>query len=238
MRLIIYHNDADGFASAYCAWKTFGHNETDYMPTDYGMPFVEFSKYDELIFLDFSYPRSRLEEMHKLLEGKLLVLDHHKSAEEDLKGLDYCIFDGSKSGATLAWAHFNNHNPHIKVPELLEYVEDFDLWKFQKGENTKRIAAVLESYQHIQTFEMWDNWINEWTLWEYKLMAEGDTVIRYQDYIVESLKRDSYLQTWVVNGEVVDIPIVNTRQVISRTGNVLAQGKPFSATYYDVQFFI
>jgi len=234
MRLIIYHNDADGFASAYCAWKIYGHDKTDYMSTDYGMPIIEFTKYDELILLDFSYPRNYLEEMYELLEGKLLILDHHKSAEENLKGLDYCIFDSEKSGATLAWAYFNNYNPHIKIPELLEYVEDFDLWKFHKGEDTKRIAAALESYRHLNTFEIWDKWIEDWSFHGEKLIAEGKTIVRYQDFIVDSLKRDSYLQTWVVDGKVIDIPMVNTRQVISRTGAALARGKPFAATYYDV----
>ena len=233
-RLVLYHADADGFASAYCAWRVFGRKDTDYLSTNYGEAVVDVDKYDKIVMLDFSYKRSVLEEMNYLLgEGNLLVLDHHKSAEEDLEGLDYCRFDGSKSGATLSWAYFNNYNPHVKCPPLLLYVEDFDLWKFQMGESTRNIAACLEA-RASASFEEWHEWITDWPFWSAHLHNEGAAIVRFQDEVVKRVTNTAHVQTWVVDGKIVDIPIVNTRECISRIGNVMAKGHPFAASYFDV----
>ena len=57
-----------------------------------------------VFIVDFSYPRTILEEMEESAES-LVVIDHHKTAEEDLRGLDYCHFDMTHSGAYLAWEY-------------------------------------------------------------------------------------------------------------------------------------
>jgi oligoribonuclease NrnB/cAMP/cGMP phosphodiesterase (DHH superfamily) len=69
----------------------------------------------------------------------LVVLDHHKTAEEDLAGLDYAIFDMDKSGAVLAWEYFH---PDKAIPEVLLNIQDGDLWKFERA-NTKELRAAL-----------------------------------------------------------------------------------------------
>jgi oligoribonuclease NrnB/cAMP/cGMP phosphodiesterase (DHH superfamily) len=233
-QLCLYHADSDGFGAAYSVWKRYGRENTDYFSTNYGEAVIDASKYNSIIMVDFSYKRDVLVEMYELLEGNLLVLDHHKSAEDDLKGLPYCVFDVRKSGASLSFAYFNNYNPHIRIPRLLEFVEDFDLWKFNYGDDTRKIACALQSYQSVQTFEMWDDWIKSWKDTQHKLITEGGAILRYQNQIIDKLKSSAHLQTWIIDGKIVEIPIVNTREVISTAGNILCQGKPFSATYYDV----
>jgi oligoribonuclease NrnB/cAMP/cGMP phosphodiesterase (DHH superfamily) len=114
-QLCLYHADSDGFGAAYSVWKRYGRENTDYFSTNYGEAVIDASKYNSIIMVDFSYKRDVLVEMYELLEGNLLVLDHHKSAEDDLKGLPYCVFDVRKSGASLSFAYFNNYNPHIRI---------------------------------------------------------------------------------------------------------------------------
>lgn len=84
-------------------------------------------RFIEVYILDFSYPRDVLEAL-KTRVNKLLVLDHHKTAQEALEGLEYAIFDMNKSGCVLAWEYFH---PDINIPQLLLYVQDRDLWKFK-----------------------------------------------------------------------------------------------------------
>src|SRR5262249_41598557 len=46
----------------------------------------------------------------------------------ELKGLTNAFFDLNKSGARLAWEYFH---PEKDTPELIEFIEDRDLWRWQ-----------------------------------------------------------------------------------------------------------
>jgi oligoribonuclease NrnB/cAMP/cGMP phosphodiesterase (DHH superfamily) len=150
-RWIFYHAFClDGFGAAYAAWKKFGYGEATYRACRYDegeAPFDMCEPGDEVFVLDFSFKRDVLERQSKRL--KLTVIDHHKTAEEDLAGFDFCHFDLSKSGAVLAWEYFH---PGTAVPKLLRHIQDRDLWKFQMFE-TKEITTALRSIQ--QDFEAW-----------------------------------------------------------------------------------
>ena len=80
--------------------------------------------------------------MHPLDE--LIVLDHHKTAMEELQPLlddpesgITGVFDMGRSGAALAWQYLANKKP---LPELLQYVEDRDLWRFAFGNTTRDVC--------------------------------------------------------------------------------------------------
>lgn len=83
---------------------------------------------DEVYFVDFC-PKAEVLVALSNKVSKVVVLDHHKTAQEDLEGLKRpnleVIFDMEKSGARLAWEYFHN-----EVPSLVAYVEDRDLWRF------------------------------------------------------------------------------------------------------------
>jgi oligoribonuclease NrnB/cAMP/cGMP phosphodiesterase (DHH superfamily) len=59
--------------------------------------------------------------------NKVLVIDHHKSAEKDLKDIEdkYKWFDMTHSGAMLTWFYFF---PEISPPLMIRYIEDRDIW--------------------------------------------------------------------------------------------------------------
>jgi uncharacterized protein len=92
----------------------------------------------DVYICDFSYPREALERL-RLSVNTLVVLDHHKTAQEALDGFPGAIFDMNRSGAMIAWDYFH---PAIKAPKLLEYVQDRDLWKKQFPE-TDIIAGAI-----------------------------------------------------------------------------------------------
>jgi hypothetical protein len=140
--LIIYHSPcADGAGAAYAAWCKFG-SEAEYRGAKYGdaPPTDDEVRGRDVFVLDFSYPRAVLEKLHAAAES-LLILDHHKSAQEALAGLPYAMFDMGRSGAVIAWEHFH---PGEVVPELLLYIQDRDIWKWELR-NSKEISAALDA---------------------------------------------------------------------------------------------
>lgn len=74
---------------------------------------------------------------------KVTSLDHHISAKEEFEKLAKensnftFIFDNNKSGASLSWSYFF---PDEETPEIIKFVEDFDLWHWKYGDETKYVA--------------------------------------------------------------------------------------------------
>lgn len=149
-KTIIYHSDClDGFTAAWVLWRRFQGEPTQFIPAQYGEdpPWVLVDGRDTYV-VDFSYPRPQLEEM-KRRANLLLVLDHHATAEEELAGLPYAVFDMGRSGAGLTWdwAFFGQHRPW-----LVNYVEDGDLWLFSYP-SSKEVRVFLQ--RQSKTFENW-----------------------------------------------------------------------------------
>lgn len=150
--VVIYHkNCCDGFTAAWAASK-FLPDDTLFIPKH---PEISVDKIPEEIkgahvyLLDLAFKKSILLKM-KAVAKKLLVLDHHITAYEALKDLDFCYFDMNKSGAGLAWDYFSQG---MMPPLLVKYVEDRDLWRFSLT-RSREINAVFFSYE--KTFENWD----------------------------------------------------------------------------------
>lgn len=109
--LCIYHgNCADGFTAAWAVWKRFG-DEFDYFPGVYQQSPPDVNNRDVLL-VDFSYKRDVLKQMAQTAKS-ILVLDHHKSASEDL--IDPPSWSGNPSihrgydMSTLTWdKHLDN----------------------------------------------------------------------------------------------------------------------------------
>lgn len=134
---ILYHNDADGFASAMAAWLRYG-NEAHYIEVAYDKPVPTIPAGTvDLFILDFSYSREVCDQL--ATQYRLVVLDHHKTAKAALEGAPYAIFDMSKAGCELAWEHFFPAEP---LPELLAYVADRDLWVWELP-NSKAVNAWI-----------------------------------------------------------------------------------------------
>jgi oligoribonuclease NrnB/cAMP/cGMP phosphodiesterase (DHH superfamily) len=80
---------------------------------------------------------------------EVICLDHHKSAQEALLGLNCAIFDMKKSGAMLAWEYWN---PGIPAPDLIRYVQDRDLWQKALPFNEEIYMGLREQ---PKTFQRW-----------------------------------------------------------------------------------
>ena len=218
--LIIYHaNCADGFTAAWVAHRALD-GDVELLPAHYGDAPPDVTGRHVYVF-DFSYPRAVLEEMHAKA-ASMLVLDHHKTAEAELAGLPYCVFDLARSGAGLTWDHFY---PASVRPSIVDLVEDGDLWRFARGEDTQLFRAVLGSYDF--TLGNWDYIDNKSLV---TLREEGAAIVRMQ-----SRMTDASVKTAVeceLAGHNVLVTNLTTGQIISSVGTKLAEGRAFAATYF------
>lgn len=157
MNYILSHCDSDGRFAAFCAFLALkDQGQTVFKEVQYGEDFPidmrALTKEDAVYILDFSYKREILSAIYPLV-GKLVVLDHHESAEKELEGLPYAHFDMTKSGALLAWEYFN---PNTPPPMVCLLVNDRDLWKKEYPQ-----SRHLEAYLRFKRIGL--NW-GEWDL--------------------------------------------------------------------------
>lgn len=186
--IVIYHSDClDGFGAAYAAWKKFGQYGAEYIPAQYNRSPPDVTG-AEVYILDFSYPREVLEEMNAKASS-LLVLDHHESAEEALKGLPYAVFDMGRSGCVMAWEHFF---PDTHAPKGLRYIQDRDLWRFD-FEETKSFCAAIHSLVPRE-FQAWEAYLTPWYSERIKeLTGRGRDLLKVFNADLDAIEKRAHL---------------------------------------------
>lgn len=254
--LCIYHGSCfDGFTAAWAVWKRFGE-DCDYVAANYGdaPPAVDGR---DVIIVDFSYKRAVLLEMARA-SRTVFLLDHHKTAAEDLAGflgpMGYnpdvlafqreeqgilpisVLFDMERSGAGITWDFFHPDKPR---PEFLSHVEDRDLWRFAMPW-TREVHAAMSAYPFA--FSAWEE-IAATPISE--LVQQGAAIDRKHMRDIETLipihKRDMTIGGYRV--PVANMPMTMT----SDAGNLMckqwngdlyqdgvtAAMPPFAACYWD-----
>ena len=247
--LCIYHgNCADGFAAAWVVRKFFGSDQIDFHAGFYGAEPPDVTDRD-VIMVDFSFKRPVLDAM-TAAANSILILDHHKTAQEDLAGLHVpppsgaawmiateqrlsrdirttALFDMQRSGAGLAWDFFF---PNQKRPALIDTIEDRDLWRFALP-FTREVQANVFSYPY------------DFTTWDF-LMARGKDHMGIQDMAQEggAIERKHHKdiaelvtaskRRMVIGGH--DVPVANLPYTLSSdAGHLMCAGEPFAACYMD-----
>jgi len=224
--ICIYHGHcADGYTAAWAInrrWpriELYAANHGDSPPPVVGK---------DVLIVDFCYKRHVIIEMAKTANS-ILILDHHKSAMNDLVDLpDNVIvkFDMEKSGARLAWEYAF---PELEAPLLVRHVEDRDLWRFNI-DNTAAFQANVFSLEYTM-----DNWeaVHEITQHpeQYdQFINQGEAILRKHLKDVKELINAS-ATTGVISG--YEIPILNAPYFFSsEAGNMMSKGNPFAACYW------
>lgn len=220
--LIIYHaNCPDGFGAAWAFWKKYGKN-AEYHPATHGEAPPDV-KGREVYIVDFSYSREVTEALAESAK-KIVILDHHKTAQETLGGLPYFKYDVDHSGAYLAWRYlFGEQN----VPNLILMIEDRDLWKW-KILDSKLLLTVLDSYPY--DFKAWDALANKMELEnsEYsRMLMDGMAISLYTEVVLKKILKTAH--TLKILGQ--EIPAVNSPYFQSELGATLSLGRPYSCVY-------
>lgn len=210
----LYHAEcADGFGAAWALWRRFP--QVRFVPVKHGVPPPEGLKGERVVIVDFSYARDLLETMARET-NRLLVLDHHITAEKALAGLPYAYFDMKKSGAVLAWEWAHDH----PAPWLLDYIQDKDLWTWALPMSREINAAVAS---HPFDFHLWNGFKQK------ELEQEGRAILRYEQELVNKLAGQAVLVEF--QGETV--PSVQSAILTSQIGERLSAEAPFCIMWHD-----
>lgn len=138
------------------------------------------------------------------------------------KAIIYALFDMERSGAGIAWDFFH---PGVPRPELIDHVEDRDLWRFALR-GTREIQAAVFSYPY--EFDVWD--LLMVTPLD-TLRAQGVAIERkhHKDVaeLVKVAKRPMVIGHYTV--PVASLPYT----LASDAGHLMAKDQPFAACYYD-----
>lgn len=196
--LCIYHGPdcADGLGAAWAVHCALGDN-VEFVAAKYGESandpeacFAKLGPFElkdrDVLFVDFSASLIALRAMAAEARS-ILVLDHHKTAREDLVGLyepiswqDWqvkpvalssglpnpsnlaAIFDMDRSGAGIAWDYLHPSQPR---PHIIDLIEDRDLWRFRFGGESRAFHVILASYDWTDLPTIF-KWLDQWFNWE------------------------------------------------------------------------
>lgn len=220
--LCIYHgNCADGFTGAWVVRRALG--DAEFFPGVYTTPPPPDVADKDVVLVDFSYKRPIMEQIIASARS-VLVLDHHKTAAEDLHDLPGAevVFDMGRAGSRIAWDYYF---PHEAPPPVLLHVEDRDLWRFSLP-RTREIQANIFSYPY--DFAIWD-----------RLMASDPAVLAVEG---EAIERKHFKDIAELLGVVqrrmviggVNVPVANLPYtLVSDAAHKMAQGEPFAGCYWD-----
>ena len=225
--IIISHSTCnDGLAAVWAVRRKYPQAEIHFR--QYGDPLgdIEYEGRD-VIIVDFSFDREVLIEMNEKAKS-LVVLDHHKTAQERLEGLPFAHFDMNRSGAGMAYDYFLGDGKAPPVDGrghrhwLVDYVEDRDLWRFDLP-HSKAVNAGLASYP--RKLEAWEDLAKRSPQ---ELREEGYILLRQEDGVVKAMA--SHGTEREIEG--YKVLVVNSSSLQSRIGEELAQGRPFGAVYF------
>src|SRR6266699_890174 len=175
MDLVIFHKSCpDGWCAAFIAHQRFP--EAKLLAQDHGLepPYEEVTDKDVLV-VDFSW-RTREQNLKMAqLAKSFRILDHHKTAQAILEGLDFATFDMNRSGAGLAWDYlFGKDSPRaqdaanqsvvdmykynlimkeMRRPWFVDYVEDRDLWNKKLPHTDEANAYIMTLPFEIEAWE-------------------------------------------------------------------------------------
>ncbi len=217
---VLYHaHCTDGTGSKFAAWSKF-KTGAKYIAVNYGKPVPDMEPNSEVYILDFSYPKDVLEKLQSIHKS-VTVLDHHKTAEDDLKGLKGCHFNMNKSGCVMSWEYFH---PGSEAPELLKDIQDRDLWQFQRP-NSKFVHVALALLEGDMT--LWDRIVKKPEFYDL-LVENGKSLLQKQDLTVKSAVKG---KVKIIEMFGHRVGITNYTDLASEIGNAICLDKALSVAF-------
>jgi len=250
---VMYHaNCSDGFGSAFVIWlylkEISERNSTEvgfielpavtYIPCYFlkareELNQVFLSKYQNknIVMCDFSF---RIVELLKIImwSNSFLILDHHKTAEADLRHLlpALKVFDMKRSGVGITWDYFKPDHP---LPKFLAMIQDRDLWEYKIPETTPFVAYF---YEQPQQFDLWEKYLSDTEV--NTAIEKGEQWRQYQDMIIQQLLGTVGCVVQEIDGVMYNVLYCNTSELKSDVGNRMLMTYPqghFSVIWdYDI----
>lgn len=227
--IVLFHDDSDGFASALSVLQKYP--KAEYRRVQYGQKFpeVELNKDTEIIIVDFSYDRATLDDVYSRV-GKLLVIDHHDTAQEQLEGAPYAIFDMTKSGARLCWEYFN---PYTEPPHLIKLVEDRDLWRFHFPES-KSFEYGVNASGDQKNLDYWNELLLDNDLFK-QTIKKGEILVEQEESFTSNFIKDKKYR--IVNYGGYRVAFYNAISYISELGAAINNDREINVDF-TMSYFI
>ncbi len=165
--LCIYHNDADGRASAAIVRRALGENIKLY-EMNYGdsLPLEELLHAEHLIIVDFSLPREDIQQLSKY--HKITWIDHHKSALDNLEDLAQ-DWPGTRSideaACVLTWQYYFPNQP---IPKAIKLIGDRDIWRWAEKDTGAFNEGLYQLNSNPRNDALWGPLLNN----ESKIISE------------------------------------------------------------------
>jgi oligoribonuclease NrnB/cAMP/cGMP phosphodiesterase (DHH superfamily) len=206
---VLYHDDTDGFCAAWVA-RHYLPDDTLFKAVNYGQdPPWELINGRIVYVFDFSYKREATEEMLRMTE-RLIILDHHKTAQAALADLrldagDHVEFDMDRAGCRMAWDYFLRTNGGLADrldPDdewIVDYVQDRDLWRNELPDSAE-VTSFIRSFP--EKFDAWDEIANESI---YDAAEAGKHILRNVKREIELILRSACIveiaghRVWAIN---------------------------------------
>ncbi len=150
--ICFYHKHCvDGTASAGVVLKKYPHAQTfplgfDTINEDLAKALPYITRDSLIVYVDNAM---NLEQI-AILGNEVLVIDHHISERARVEEIARnnkrvtFIFDLEQSGATLTWQYFFSSE---KMPLLLSYIRDIDIWRNELLPESTYVHLFLSSYR-------------------------------------------------------------------------------------------
>lgn len=221
----------DGMTAAWVAHRFFG-DRAEYIASDDWKnlpPYVKSHpdlQNTEIYILDFSFDKEVLLELESKCK-KLVILDHHVGAKENIEAVKNHVYGEGVSGAYLAWDYFY---PDVQMPKYIQYVSDRDTWNKVKPDH-EVVCAFMYRHEDL-SFEKIEEDLH-------LLESEDgfDQAIKIGNILFEARLRmiKSYIdRAELINFEGYDVYTVNApSEVKSEVGHNLAnKSGTFAIVYY------
>lgn len=152
--LCLYHNDADGRASAAIVRRALGKSVLLH-EINYGnsVPWDKIESVERVIIVDFSLSA---EDMLRIAKTKELIwIDHHQSALEKLGSISMAwdgYRDTSQAACVLTWRYFY---PQEEVPKAVILIGDRDIWRWEERDTGAFNEGLFQEYSQPDNDKLW-----------------------------------------------------------------------------------
>jgi hypothetical protein len=224
----VFHSPCiDGHSSAFFVWLKY--KDCTFHPGKYNEELPEnlINSSANILLVDFSYKFDYIVELSKRV-ASITILDHHKSFYKEIKDKHipsnvFITYNPNHCGATLTYHSLEIGKQH-KLPSLLKYVRDRDLW-LKEYEETDIVHAYLTTLPLV-----FEDWFDTFYSTEFEdILIGGHAVLRSHQKIIQ----DILPNTKEINFAGYKIPCVNIPSIFaSEALNTLCQNKPFALGYY------
>jgi len=174
--LCIYHNDADGRASAAIVRRKV-EGDLSLLGMSYGedTPWSSIEKVDQVIIVDFSLPKEDMLDIQQ--EKKLVWIDHHQSALDEL-GQHSITWDGardtSEAACVLTWRYYY---PQKEVPKAIILIGDRDIWRWEEQETGPFNEGLRQRDTHPENDGLWEPLLEDDRNLVQAIIQEGELLL-------------------------------------------------------------